>query len=97
MTAKDFSFDPDKISLNKATSGGATGSVTVNFTNSGRASHTFTLYSDKEYKTKIGGAEVPATPGGGSGASVFVAPTAATTYYYRCEIHNAMQGTIEFK
>lgn len=97
VTAKDFAFDPEKITLNKSASGGAAGSVNVSFSNTGRASHTFTLYSDKDYKTKIGGAEIPATPGGGSGASVFVAPTAATTYFFRCEIHTTMQGTIEFK
>ncbi len=97
VTAKDFSFDPEKITLNKSTSGGAAGSVTVSFNNEGRASHTFALYTDKDYKTKVGGAEIGATPGGGSGGSVFVAPTAATTYYFRCEIHNSMQGSIEFK
>lgn len=97
VTARDFSFDPDKLALNKSTAGNAASSVTVNFTNGGRASHTFTLYSDKEYKTKVGGAEITSTPGGGSGSSTFVAPTAATTYFFRCEIHNSMQGTIEFK
>ncbi|MCC6960375.1 MAG: hypothetical protein IT301_11055 [Dehalococcoidia bacterium] len=85
------------MTLKKAAGGGAAGSVNVSFANTGRASHTLTIYSDEGFTAKVPGGDTAVTPGGGSASFVFVAPATATSYHYRCEIHTSMQGMIEFR
>ena len=96
VTAKDFSFDPETISLKKSPAGAAS-SVTVTLDNQGRASHTWNLYTDEDFKSPVANASINSTPGGSSGTVTFPAPTEAKDYYFRCEIHTQMTGEIEFE
>lgn len=98
VVAKDFKFDPDEFKLKVGTGGGAAGSVNVTFSNQGSAQHSFSLYTDEEFKNKVPGAEIAPAAGGGGGSSVFVAPTTKTDLYFRCEIHpTQMKGEIAFE
>jgi plastocyanin len=79
ITAVDNSFDPAELSV-------PSGDVTVEFTNDGENSHTFTS-ADLEFDTGT-------VPGGESATVTFTAPSEATPF--QCSIHgpSGMTGEI---
>ncbi len=77
----DFRFDPDKLT---AQAGKA---VTVNVTNNGRVSHTFTI-------TELNADKVLSP---GEKATVTFTPSKAGTFAYFCRFHRSsgMEGTLQ--
>jgi plastocyanin len=87
VTAKDFEFTPDTLD---ATPGET---IEVNFTNSGSATHTFTVYSDDAYTQPVANGDSGRVAGGGSMTVRFAAGDG--DLYFRCEIHpTQMKGEI---
>src|SRR5438046_7302884 len=59
VTARDFLFDPNKLSAKPGQM------VAINFKNDGSTTHTFTLYTDEDHtKTVANGDSGPVTAGG---------------------------------
>lgn len=83
VTTENFAFNPSEITVP------AGEPITFNFTNADTAPHTFTLYLDEGFTQAI--------PGGSASADTpeitvsFVDPG---QYFFRCEIHNQMQGEL---
>ncbi len=91
VTAKDFAFEPAGLEVK------AGAKVEITLTNKGAAPHTFTLYLDKEYTSKISGAGTGNVAGGASATFPF-SSAGAGTVYYRCDIHPAqMKGEMAVK
>lgn len=84
VTAENFAFDPAEITVP------AGEPVTFNFTNADSVPHTFTLYTDEEFESPIGGGSA-----NGETPEITVTFVAAGKYYFRCEIHSSqMQGEL---
>ncbi len=89
VTARDFAFSPDKITATKGQT------LTVTFKNSGPSTHTFTVYSDANYTTKVSGADSGRVNAGGSTTVTISVPMNGGALYFRCEVHpTQMQGQI---
>ena len=89
ITAKDFSFSADGVSVSKGDT------VAITFKNSGSATHTLTFYTDDAFTNAIAGADTGNVSGGGTKA---LSVKADAGLYYRCNIHPAqMKGEIAFK
>jgi predicted lipoprotein with Yx(FWY)xxD motif len=87
LTAQNMSFTPNNISV------AAGSSVTINFTNKdATVPHNFSVYSDANYSIPFFRGN--AVTGPGTTTYTFTAPTAAGTYYFRCDIHPNMRGTL---
>ena len=89
VIARNFVFSPDKIT---ATPGQT---LTVLFDNSGPSTHTFTVYSDANYTTKVSGADSGHVSAGGSATVTVPVSMSGGTLYFRCEFHpTQMRGVI---
>ena len=89
ITAKDFSFRADDISVSKGDK------IDITFKNDGQATHPLTFFSDDAYTQPIAGADTASVSGG---ATKSLTVTADKGLYYRCNIHpTQMQGEIEIK
>ena len=89
ITAKDFSFGADAVSVAKGDT------IAITFKNSGSATHTLAFYSDVAYKNAIAGGDTGSVSGG---ATKTLTVTADVGLFYRCNIHpTQMQGKIDFK
>ncbi len=86
VEAKDFSFTPDEITVPVGEP------VTVTLNNAGNATHTLTVYSDEAFTSPVEGADTDNVPSGDSGD--FTVTFTGGEYYFRCEIHNQMQGEL---
>ena len=89
ITARDFLFDPNKLSAKKGQT------IAINFKNDGSNTHTFTLYTDEDHtKPVANGNSDPVTAGGSKTLTVSLASDSGDLYY-RCEIHpGQMTGEI---
>ena len=91
-TAKDFSFSLDKDAVTKG------GQVTIEFKNSGSATHTITLYTDDAYTDAVSGGDSGRVNGGGSKSFSFTTPADGDELYYRCEVHpTQMKGELSLQ
>ncbi len=89
ITAKDFSFSADDVTISKGDT------VAITFKNSGSATHTLAFYTDDAYTNSIAGADTGNVSGGGTKTLTVKADVGL---YYRCNIHpTQMKGEIEFK
>lgn len=89
VTARDFSFSADDISVSKGDV------INITFKNSGSTSHTLTFFTDKGYTTPIAGAD---TGSASAGSTKMLTVTADSGLYYRCKIHpTQMQGEIQIQ
>jgi plastocyanin len=92
VVASDFAFSPAKFDV-KA---GAASEITLS--NNGQAPHSFGVYSDKEFKTKVDSGTIATTSPGARGTANLTPPAGATALFFRCEVHPAqMQGEIAVK
>src|SRR5207302_1602701 len=68
VTARDFLFDPNKLSAKKGQT------ISINFKNDGSNTHTFTLYTDEDHtKPVANGNSDPVTAGGSKTLTVSLA------------------------
>jgi plastocyanin len=87
VTALDFSFSPAELDASAGLP------LTVQLENAGAFPHTLTVYEDAAFATPVAGADTGNVSAGDSGE--FTATfTEAREYFFRCEIHNQMQGTL---
>jgi plastocyanin len=87
VEAEDFSFTPDSFTIP------AGEEVKIELTNTGQATHTFTVYTDEDFTEAVPGADTGNVPGGEDGE--VTATFDAAEYYFRCEIHTQMTGEFE--
>jgi len=81
VTAKDFSFSPDKLAAREGRT------LNVTFQNNGSVSHTF--------KTPLSGADSGSVVAGTNRTVAVAIPADSGDLYFRCEIHpSAMKGEI---
>ena len=89
VTAKDFSFSPDKLAAREGRT------LNVTFQNNGSVSHTFTVYTDEGFKTPLSGADSGSVVAGTNRTVAVAIPADSGDLYFRCEIHpSAMKGEI---
>ena len=89
ITAKDFSFSADDVSVSKGDT------VAITFKNGGSATHTLTFYTDDAYANPIADGDTGNVSAGGT---TTLTVKADVGLYYRCNIHPAqMKGEIAFK
>ena len=89
VTARDFLFDPNKLSAKKGQT------ISINFTNDGSTSHTFTLYTDEDHTKPVANGNSDPVAAGGSKTLTISLASDSGDLYYRCEIHpGQMTGEI---
>src|SRR5438132_1436066 len=89
VAARDFLFDPDKLSAKKGQA------VTVNFKNDGSTAHTFTLYTDEDHTKAVPSDDSGRVSAGGSKTLTISLTSDSGDLYFRCEIHpTQMTGEI---
>jgi plastocyanin len=89
VSARDFLFDPNKLSAKPGTS------VTINFKNDGSTAHTFSLYTDEDHTKAVANGDSGTVSAGGSKTLTITIASDSGDLYYRCEIHpTQMMGEI---
>ncbi len=89
VTARDFEFDPNTASAQKGKS------ITVNFSNQGATSHTFTLYTDEDHTKPVPNGDTGSVTAGSNKTLTIAASDVTGDLYFRCEIHpTQMSGEI---
>jgi plastocyanin len=86
LTAQGFAFNPNTITVP------AGADVTINFVNKDSAPHNFAAYTDSSATTPIYVGKVI------TGTSItynFKAPASVGNYFFRCDIHPNMTGTLK--
>ena len=87
VRALDFSFEPTELDSSVGLA------ITVELENAGAFPHTLTVYEDNAFTSPVAGADTGNVSAGATGE--FTATfTEAKDYFFRCEIHNQMQGTL---
>lgn len=84
ITAKNFAFDLSTITVP------AGSQVMVEFENEDRAAHNVAFYTTPSVTTTIYKGEIITGPS--KITYTFTAPSTPGTYFFRCDVHPAMQG-----
>ena len=87
IVAKDMAFSPSSVVI------AANRNVTIHFDNQDSAPHNVAIYRDASASEKISIGDVVS----GSKSDQVVPALAAGTYFFRCDIHTNMTGTIVVK
>ena len=87
IVARDMAFSPSTVEI------AANKNVTIHFDNQDSAPHNVAIYKDANASEKISVGEVVS----GSKADQVVPALAAGTYFFRCDVHTNMTGTIVVK
>jgi plastocyanin len=87
IVAKDMAFSPSTVEI------AANKSVTIHFDNQDSAPHNVAIYKDSTASEKVSVGEVISA----SKADQVVPALAAGTYFFRCDVHTNMTGTIVVK
>ncbi len=85
LAAQNFAFDKSSITV----PAGAT--VTINFVNRDSAPHNFAAYTDSTASTLIFRGQII---NAGTITYTFTAPSVRGTYFFRCDVHTAMTGSL---
>jgi plastocyanin len=87
IVAKDMAFAPSTVEI------AAGKNVTIHFDNQDSAPHNVAIYKDASASGKISVGEIVT----GTKADQVVPAVAAGTYFFRCDVHTNMTGTIVVK
>ena len=87
IVARDMAFSPSTVEI------AANKKVTIHFDNQDSAPHNVAIYKDASAAEKISVGEVVSA----SKADQVVPALAAGTYFFRCDVHTNMTGTIVVK
>jgi plastocyanin len=87
IVAKDMAFSPSTVEI------AANKSVTIHFDNQESAPHNVAIYKDANASEKISVGEIVTA----SKADQVVPGLAAGSYFFRCDVHPDMKGTIVVK
>jgi plastocyanin len=87
IVARDMAFSPSTVEI------AADKNVTIHFDNQDSAPHNVAIYKDANASEKISIGDVVSA----SKADQVVPPLAAGTYFFRCDVHTNMTGTIVVK
>jgi len=87
IVAKDMAFSPSMVEI------AANKNVTIHFDNQDSAPHNVAIYKDSTASEKVSVGEVISA----SKADQVVPALAAGTYFFRCDVHTNMTGTIVVK
>jgi plastocyanin len=87
IVAKDMAFSPSTVEI------AANKSVTIHFDNQESAPHNVAIYKDSSASEKISVGEIVTA----SKADQVVPALAAGSYFFRCDVHTNMTGTIVVK
>jgi plastocyanin len=87
IVAKDMAFAPATVEV------AAGKNVTIHFDNQDSAPHNVAIYKDASASEKVSVGEIVT----GTKADKVVAALAAGTYFFRCDVHTNMTGTIVAK
>jgi plastocyanin len=87
IVAKDMAFSPSTVEI------AANKNVTIHFDNQDSAPHNVAIYKDSTASEKVSVGEVISA----SKADQVVPALAAGTYFFRCDVHTNMTGTIVVK
>ena len=89
VSAREFSFVPDRLQMRPDQA------AEIRVKAEGDAKHSFAIYEDDEYKEPVAEAELPAMNHGETRTLAFEPDPAVHAFFFRCEIHKEMTGTIE--
>jgi plastocyanin len=87
IVARDMAFSPSTVEI------AANKSVTIHFDNQEGAPHNVAIYKDSSASEKISVGEIVTS----SKADQVVPALAAGSYFFRCDVHTNMTGTIVVK
>jgi plastocyanin len=87
IVAKDMAFSPSTVEI------AANKNVTIHFDNQDSAPHNVAIYKDSTASEKVSVGEVISA----SKTDQVVPALAAGTYFFRCDVHTNMTGTIVVK
>jgi plastocyanin len=87
IVAKDMAFSPSAVEI------AANKNVTLHFDNQDGAPHNVAIYKDASASEKISVGEIVSAAKADQG----VPALAAGTYFFRCDVHTNMTGTIVAK
>jgi plastocyanin len=87
IVAKDMAFSPSTVEI------AAGKNVTIHFDNQDNAPHNVAIYQDASASKKISVGEIVT----GAKSDQVVPALAAGTYFFRCDVHTNMTGTIVVK
>jgi plastocyanin len=87
ILARDMAFSPASVEI------AANKNVTVHFDNQDSAPHNVAIYKDASASEKISAGEIVTA----SKKDQVVPALAAGTYFFRCDVHTNMTGTIAVK
>jgi len=87
IVARDMAFSPSTVEI------AANKNVTIHFDNQDSAPHNVAIYKDSTAAEKVSVGEVISA----SKADQVVPALAAGTYFFRCDVHTNMTGTIVVK
>ena len=87
IVARDMAFSPSTVEI------AANRNVTIHFDNQDSAPHNVAIYKDANASEKISIGDVVSA----SKADQVVPALAAGTYFFRCDVHTNMTGTIVVK
>jgi plastocyanin len=87
IVAKDMAFSPSTVEI------AANKNVTIHFDNQDSAPHNVAIYKDSSAAEKISIGEVVSS----KKADQVVPALAAGTYFFRCDVHTSMTGSLVVK
>ena len=88
IVAKDMAFAPSTVEI------AANKNVTIHFDNQDSAPHNVAIYKDQSASEKV----FVQDPFSGPKAVTYqVGPLAAGSYFFRCDVHTDMKGTLTVK
>ena len=87
IVAKDMAFSPATVEVKAGTN------VTIHFDNQDSAPHNVAIYTDSSASQKVSIGEIITS----SKKDQVVPALAAGTYFFRCDVHTNMTGTIVAK
>jgi len=87
IVAKDMAFSPTTVEI------AANKNVTIHFDNQDSAPHNVAIYKDSSAAEKVSVGEIVSS----SKADQVVPALAAGTYFFRCDVHTNMTGSLVVK
>jgi plastocyanin len=87
IVAKDLAFSPSSVEVKAGTN------FTLHFENQESAPHNVAIYTDSSASQKVSIGEIITS----SAKDQVVPALAAGTYFFRCDVHTSMTGTIVAK